>query len=273
MLFTPRQNRNMVEAGLSQLMLIYHQTVFNLRRTHANAIVGLAMTILQSVMMVGAFMALFMFMGVRSSPVRGDFLVFMMTGIFLYMTHIQTISAVANSGRQAKTMALHQPMTSTVAITAGALAVLYRQTLASLVILAGYYVYQPFTVENAVGCIAMFLMAWGTGAAIGLVLLAVRPWAPETTTIAMTTYQRANMVFSGKMFLANSMPGFMMPMFAWNPLFHIIDQARGFAFVNYTPMRTSLTYPLYAMLVITVLGMVLEFVTRKSESASWSAGR
>lgn len=273
MLFAPRQNRNMVEAGLAQLMLVYHQTVFNLRRTHSNAIVGLAMTILQSVMMVGAFVMLFLFMGVRSSPVRGDFMVFMMTGIFLYLTHIQTISAVAMSGRQAKAMAMHLPLTSAVAITAGALAVLYRQTLASLVILTVYYVFQPFTVEHPVGCIAMFLLAWASGAAIGLVVLAARPWAPEAITIVMTTFQRANMVFSGKMFLANTMPGFLMPMFAWNPLFHIIDQARGFAFVNYTPLRTSLTFPLYATLVITMLGLALEFVTRKHESASWSAGR
>lgn len=273
MMFSPRQNRNMFEAGFGQLMLIYHQTVFNLRRNHANALVGLVMTILQSMMMVAAFMVLYLFLGMRSAPVRGDFLVFMMTGIFLYLTHIQTISAVAMSGRQAKTMALHEPMTSAVAITAAALAVLYRQTLASLVILAAYYVFQPFTVENPVGCIAMFLLAWGMGAAIGLVVLAVRPWAPEAANISMTVFQRANMVFSGKMFLANLIPGFMMPMFAWNPLFHIIDQSRGFAFVNYTPLRTSMTYPIYAMLAVTMLGLALEFTTRKHESASWSAGR
>lgn len=272
MIFTPRQNRNMLEAALAQLMLIYHQTVFNLRRGHRNAIVGLALTVLQSMMMIAAFMVLFLFMGLRSSPVRGDFLIFMMSGIFLYMTHIQAISAVAMSGRQAKTMSLHGPMTSAVAISAGALAVLYRQTLASLVILSAYYVYQPFTLEYPLGCVKMFLLAWGVGVAIGLVILAARPWAPDAATMVMTVFQRANMVFSGKMFLANLMPSFMLPMFSWNPLFHIIDQSRGYAFVNYTPMRTSLTYPFYAMLVIAMLGLILEFVTRKHESLSWSAG-
>src|SRR5690606_32200975 len=150
--------------------------------------------------------------------------IFMMSGIFLYMTHIQAISAVAMSGRQAKTMSLHGPMTSAVAISAGALAVLYRQTLASLVILSAYYVYQPFTLEYPLGCVKMFLLAWGVGVAIGLVILAARPWAPDAATMAMTVFQRANMVFSGKMFLANLMPSFLLPMFSWNPLFHIIDQ-------------------------------------------------
>jgi ABC-type polysaccharide/polyol phosphate export permease len=39
--------------------------------------------------------------------------------------------------------------------------------------------------------------------------------------------QRANMIASGKMFVANALPGFMLAMFGWNPLFHCIDQARG----------------------------------------------
>jgi hypothetical protein len=31
---------------------------------------------------------------------------------------------------------------------------------------------------------------------------------------------------------ANTMPYFMLAMFDWNPLFHLIDQARGFTFIN-----------------------------------------
>lgn len=271
MIFPSRQNRNMFEAGIAQLTLIYHQTVFELRRSHHNAILGLLITILQSVMLIAAFIAMFLFMGVRSAPVRGDYLIYMMTGVFLYMTHIQTVAAVAMSGMRARTVAMHEPVTSAVTITAAALAILYRETLASLAILAAYYVYRPFTIADPVGCVAMFLLAWATGAAVGLIFLALRPWAPEPSRIAMTTYQRANMVFSGKMFLANTLPGTLMPMFAWNPLFHIIDQSRGFAFVNYTPLRTSLSFPLYAMLAITLLGLVLEFITRKRESASWFA--
>ena len=273
MIFPSRRNRNLFEAGIAQLTLIYHQTVFDLRRTHNNALLGLLITILQSVMLIAAFIVMFLFMGVSSAPVRGDYVIFMMTGVFLYMTHIQTVSAVATSGMYARTIAPHEPITSAVTITAAALAILYREALASLVLLSAYYVYRPFTIDDPVGCVAMFLLAWVSGAAVGLIFLAIRPWAPEPTRIATTTYQRANMVFSGKMFLANTLPSFAMPMFAWNPIFHIIDQSRGFAFINYTPLRTSLTYPVYAVMVIAMVGLVLEFVTRKNESASWSAKR
>lgn len=42
------------------------------------------------------------------------------------------------------------------------------------------------------------------------------------------------MIASGKMFVANTLPNFMLAMFDWNPLLYTIDQARGFAFINYT---------------------------------------
>jgi ABC-type polysaccharide/polyol phosphate export permease len=53
------------------------------------------------------------------------------------------------------------------------------------------------------------------------------------------------MVASGKMFVANSLPGSVLVMFTWNPLFHVIDQARGFAFIDYQPRNSDLFYPLY----------------------------
>jgi ABC-type polysaccharide/polyol phosphate export permease len=75
------------------------------------------------------------------------------------------------------------------------------------------------------------------------------------------------------MFVANMLPGFMIAMFDWNPLFHIIDQARGFTFVNYFPHQTNWEYPFYATLVLLLIGMMGEFYTRKHASASWEARR
>ena len=78
----------------------------------------------------------------------------------------------------------------------------------------------------------MLMLAWFIGAALDLVLLAIKPWFPTAVGIFSTIYQPANMIASGKMFVANTLPGFMLAMFDWNPLFHTIDQARGYAFLN-----------------------------------------
>ncbi len=75
------------------------------------------------------------------------------------------------------------------------------------------------------------------------------------------------------MFVANTLPTFMLPYFEWNPLFHIIDQMRGYAFINYVPHNSSLAYPVYFTLTVAMIGLMLEFFTRNSVSESWSAGR
>jgi hypothetical protein len=72
----------------------------------------------------------------------------------------------------------------------------------------------------------MFLLAWASGCAIGILLYGLMPWAPSFISLLSTIYQRANMIFSGKMMLGNTLPATMLVMFDWNPLFHIIDQAR-----------------------------------------------
>ena len=58
-------------------------------------------------------------------------------------------------------------------------------------------------------------------------------------------YTRANMIVSGKMFVANALPAYILSFFIWNPLYHIIDQSRGFVFINYTPHHSSITYPVW----------------------------
>ena len=52
------------------------------------------------------------------------------------------------------------------------------------------------------------------------------------------------MIASGKMSVANTLPSFMLAMFDWNLLFHAIDPARGFAFINYNPHNGSIVYPI-----------------------------
>ena len=86
-------------------------------------------------------------------------------------------------------------------------------------------------------------------------------------------YARINMIASGKMFVANSLPAYMLAIFDWNPLFHTIDQTRGFIFINYNPHFSSATYPLYVEIALVVIGLIGESYTRKYASVSWNAGR
>lgn len=272
-LFIQRRNQNLIQAAGTTLALIYHQTVYNLRTDHRNAVIGLLLTILQTVVFMAAFLLIFLVIGIRQSPIRGDFMMYIMSGIFLFMTHVKSVGAVASSHSVSGGLTQHEPLNPAVLIAAAALAVLYRQTISILAILGLYHVLlNPVTLAHPVVCVAMYLQAWFSGACVGLVFLGIRPWAPKASQLLTTVYQRINMFASGKMFVANVLPNFMLPWFIWNPLFHIIDQARGDIFVNYTPQKTDPYYAIWFSLAAMMLGLLINFTTRKYESLSWSAG-
>ncbi|MGR3291823.1 MAG: ABC transporter permease [Paracoccaceae bacterium] len=273
-MFQPKISTNKVSSAANLAELIYHATVRQLRKSHGNAIMGLVSNIFQSMMFVAVFYLMFSILGLRSMAVRGDFLLFMMTGVFLFMTHTKAMSAIIGAEGPTSAMMQHAPMNTVVAITSAALASLYIQVLSVIVILTLYYtISTPFVISQPVGVAAMFFLAWLSGVAVGLVFLAVKPWMPGVIGIVSMIYQRANMIASGKMVLANTLPPKLLAMFSWNPLFHCIDQARGYTFINYNPHNSSLTYPIYLSLAFIMIGLMGEFYTRTHASLSWTAGR
>lgn len=273
-MFVQRRNRNLVQAAFTTLALIYHQTVHTLRQTHANAVIGILITMMQSVLMVAGFLAMYWVMGVKRSPIRGDFLLFIMSGIFMFMAFNGAMAKVSGAGKSTNQMMKHGPLNTAIAMSGAALAALYTNVLSALVLIAIYHMLiSPIEIENWRGALAMLVLAWFSGSALGLVFLSIRTWFPVPGQMISQVFGRANMVASGKMFAANNLPNFMLAMFDWNPLFHIIDQTRGFVFVNYTPHNSSLSYPIYVTLALLMIGLMAEFVTRNSASLSWGAGR
>lgn len=256
------------------LELIYHSTVRQLRKNHGNPVIGLLLNILQTALLAIIFFVMFSILGLRGMAIRGDFMLYLMSGIFLFMTHTKVLTAVVGSEGPTSAMMKHAPMNTVIAISAAALATLYIQILSVVVILYIYHAaITPIYIHNWVGALGMLLLAWFSGVAVGMLFLALKPWFPNFTDVGSRIYVRANMLASGKMFVANQMPGYMLAMFTWNPLFHCIDQARGYVFVNYTPHHSSPLYPLLVSLALIMIGLLGEFYTRKRASLSWSAGR
>ncbi len=261
-------------AALRIFETIYHSIVRSVRKAHNNAFLAIGVNMLQILVFVMAFYIMFTVLGLRGAAIRGDFLLYLMSGIFLFMTHTKTLGSVVGSEGPASPMMQHAPMNTVVSICAAALGALYIQTLSLLAILFVYHVaFTPVVIEDPIGAYGMFLIAWFTGAALGVVFLALKPWFPTAVSVMTTVYQRANMIASGKMFVANSLPSFMLAMFDWNPLFHAIDQARGFTFINYNPRYTSIEYPLLLGITFLMIGLMGEFYTRRHASISWNARR
>lgn len=263
-----------LQSAVVTLELVYHATVRSIRSQHGNAFVALGMSILTVVVIVLAFYLFFSVLGLQAAKIRGDFLLFMLSGIFLYLTHIKAMGAVVGSEGPASPMMQHAPMNTAISILSAALGSLYIQTLSLITVLFVYHVtINQITIHQPIAAYGMILVAWFTGVGAGLVLLALKPWFPNFVKIFTTIYQRANMIASGKMFVVNMLPPTMYAMFSWNPLFHNIDQARGFVFINYFPHKTSLMYPIYVGICLVILGLIGEFYTRRHASLSWEARR
>ncbi|ATG49820.1 ABC transporter permease [Celeribacter ethanolicus] len=257
-------------AALTVLRLIFVNTVRHVRKTNGNPLIGLLLNVSQAMVLVLVFTFMYSILGVRSSAIRGDFILYIMSGIFLFLTHNKALGAVAGSETATSPMMQHAPMNTAIAIFSSALSTLYIQVLSVSVILFGYSLgWGTVTFENITGAFGMLLLAWASGASIGMVFLAAKPWAPGLIQIVQQIYTRANMFTSGKMFVANQTPNYMLAMFSWNPLFHTIDQARGFTFVNYNPHKSSILYPVVFTLVFLTIGLLAEFFTRKRVSLSW----
>jgi len=266
------------QSTLSQIVslseVIYHATVRNVRKTHPNALFGLFLNVLQTMMLVAIFFVMYAVLGLKGSALRGDFLLYIMSGIFLYMTQVKTMGAVVGSEGPTSAMMQHAPMTTFIAIMSAALSQLYIQVLSVALVLYVYHIaFVRIEFENLAGAFGMLMLAWFSGFAIGMVFLAVKPWFPQFASIGSSIYARANMIASGKMFVANNLPHKMLMMFSWNPLFHIIDQARGYTFINYNPHYSNWHYSLIVSITLMIIGFLGESFTRKHASLSWGARR
>lgn len=273
-MFETRRPKSKLRAAVDIADLIFLETSHQLRSRHRNAFVSLAINMMQAIVMLAAFYVMFTILGLSGAKIRGDFMIYLMSGIILYITHIKTVTAITGASSVKTEMLKHAPMQPIIMIVSAALSTLYIQVLSIFIVLFLYYMLvTPFEIDQPIMAFAMFLASWFAGIGVGLVLLAIKPWAPGFVQTFQLIYLRANMIASGKMFVANALPASMLAMFDWNPLFHIIDQCRGFIFINYFPRNTSVEYPIVVSVALIIIGMMGEFYTRQYESQSWYAAR
>jgi len=269
-----KRRPNALMSAVTMGELIFHSSVRSVRKSHRNAIVGLLLSMLQAVIFVAVFYAMFILLGMRTSPIRGDYLLYVMSGVFLFLTHNKALGAVAGSEGPTSAMMKHAPLNTLIAIVSAALSALYMQVITLLSILYFYHtLIERITIYDPLRAFGMLLMAWLSGIAIGLIFLSLNPWFPNFSNVVKQVYMRANMLASGKMFVANATPNYILSLFTWNPLFHCIDQARGYIFVNYFPYKSSLMYPVYVSIALIMIGLMAEFFTRRHVSLSWFASR
>jgi ABC-type polysaccharide/polyol phosphate export permease len=144
--------------------LVYHAAVREVRRGHRNALAGPLVNVLQTVLLLLTFYVLLSLMGARGAAIRGDFLLYLMSGILLFMIHTKAVSAVTRADGPTSPMMQHAPLNTTVTLAAAALASLYLQLLSIVVVLLLYHLaWTPVVIDQWLGAIGMLLVAWISG--------------------------------------------------------------------------------------------------------------
>lgn len=269
---TPVQRTSFFAETIRFFTLCYHGAVRDVRQGHRNALIGLFMEMFQSLSLVIFFALFIMVLGGTGMAVRGNFILYVMTGVFLYMTHVKAMAKVVQSGNPTNPMLKHAPVTTLLNIVSASLGGLYIQVVSILVILFVTHVaWEPVSFYNLKLAAWCFFLAWFSGFCVGILFSSLTPFFPNLMKVITTVYSRMNMIFSGKMILANQMGGFLLPAFIWNPLFHAIDQARGATFINYEPRFTNLEYVIWVSLAVFTIGFMIEHWSRKYASESWNS--
>ena len=176
----PRHTRSGISDTLAFLEQVYFGTVRGMRKSSGrNAVLGLIGSMMQTVVFIMAFYFMFQLLGVRSSPIKGDYMLYIISGIAMFMTHNTAVQAVAGAEGPTSSMMQHAPMNTMIAVCSAALQSPYKQTITIGTILLIYHLaINLVDIFNPIGLAGVFLLSWFTGVAIGMVFLALTPWHP-----------------------------------------------------------------------------------------------
>jgi len=262
------QKKSLFVGTLNFFELIFHSVVRDVRMQSGNATFGVFKEVANMAMFIGMFYMIYSFMG-RSIAIRGDFMMFLLTGVALMVVHMKAIGSVRSASKATSAIMQHVPMTVILSITSKAFAGLYLQCVAVMIIVIVLWIIgMDLTVHNPNGLVLPVFFAWASGIAVGLVLMVIAPLAPAIMGTFTQLYMRAQMITSGKFIPAGYLPTSLVVYFDWNPLFHCIDQARLETFVNYNKEVSSMSYPIWFTAAFLVLGLMGEFWSRKNLSRS-----
>lgn len=245
--------------------LVHAMAVMTLARRSTGAF-GLLAAFVTPVALCIGFLTTYEVFGLFRPPLRGDIVLFLLTGIYLFQLAARTRSATALT--QGGALLHHQPVQPVLLVWSGAIASLYIVLISMGIVFGGAALLRGgLSVEDPAGLALPLLLAWGWGIGCGMVLSGIARYAGGGAIIGLL-WQRAMFLTSGIFYLAASVPGWMRPWFDWNPLFHIIDQMRAAAFVNYAGADTSLAYAAKVVAALLLVGHALERRVRADFSIS-----
>ena len=250
-------NATLLTGLLNYLFLIWALVVRNLREASGGAAIGFLKGVGMALAFCMIFYVIMKFFGLGGLTVRGDMMVFILIGVGFFFAMKFTMMASMKAMQSSWQMAAHPHLSPILFVYADSLATFYNWFLAIVVIFIGNsLVTGHIELETPILFFPIFFLTWLTGVGVGMILgflLFYFPWAMLLKRVLF----KLMFFTSGKFTNANVLPGEMLAIMKWNPLFHLIDQMRDAAFVNYTAHHTNMIYPTLFCFVLLFIGHLL----------------
>lgn len=187
------------------MSLVYALVVREIRSEHKNAALGILLTVGPMLVMGLVFYFILQMLGGGMAKIRGDHMTFILLGFAIYFGHIQTVMGV--SGSISIGMLNHKRMSLFLLISVKSVAVAYKLILSFGALLAMNYLFRGvWHMEQPLQFIIAFIWCWLGGVAIGVMLLAAMRYF-SWGGVLKVAYIRIMFFTSGKLFVANSLPG------------------------------------------------------------------
>ena len=244
--------------GLLNLgFLMWTLVVRKLREETGGAAIGFLKGVLMALTFCLIFYFVMTFFSLGGLTVRGDMMVFILIGVGFFFAMKFALAAAMTGMRKGGPLVQHPHLSPLLFIYADSIAVFYNWFLAIVILYFGNALYTgKMELKEPIMFFPIFFLTWLTGVGAGMImgfLIAYFSWAVILKRIIF----KVMFFTSGKFTNANVLPGEMLDIMRWNPLFHLIDQMRDAAFVNYTAKYTNMVYPTICCFILLFLGHLL----------------
>lgn len=237
--------------------LLFVLVVRSIRQESGGALIGFLRGVLMALGFCIIFYVFITFFGLAGLTVRGDTMIFILIGVGFFFAMKFTMAKAMGAMKSSWKMAAHPHLSPILFVYADSIAMFYNWFLAIVVIFFGNSLYTgKMELEEPIMFFPIFFLTWLIGVAVGMIvgyLLVEFSWARMLKRVLF----KAMFFTSGKFTNANVLPGEMLAVMKWNPLFHLIDQMRGAAFVNYNAKHTNMVYPTVVCFVLLVVAHLL----------------
>lgn len=258
-MYKPYENPNatLFNGVLNFGFLMWALTVRTIREASGGAAIGLLKGIGMALFFCLIFYFIMTFTGLRGLAVRGDLMIFIIIGVGFFFAAKMAMVGALQGMTSSWDMAAHPHLSPVLFVYAKTASVAYNYFIAIVILFFGNgMVNGSFELQDPILFFPIFLLSILCGMGAGMVLgflMFYFSWAQMFKRVFM----KVIFITSGKFTNANIIPNEALPFFSWNPLFHLIDQMRGAAFVNYTPHNTNLVYPIIVTFLLLVAGHIL----------------